>query len=165
MFYLNFLQKKPSFTSTVIFVQFCLIILTMGTKRTFWAFDTSKFSFYWKPKRISCAIINGRSAWIEIFLPSIWIKRYHKYLTSLTFLGPYCKLWILVFPPRFVLGPYIQAEKNSVRILQYGPRTRLVRGTSDGKLVLMNRFETWESLDSPKLKLTSTLRSSTILVH
>ena len=34
-FYLNFLQKKPSFTSTVIFVQFCIIILTMGTKRTF----------------------------------------------------------------------------------------------------------------------------------
>ena len=136
MFYLNFLQKKPSFTSTVIFVQFCLIILTMGTKRTFWAFDTSKFSFYWKPKRISCAIINGRSAWIEIFLPSIWIKRYHKYLTSLAFLGPYCKLWILVFPPHFVLGPYIQAEKT--RSVSYS--TRLVRGTNS----VSKRYVWWE---------------------
>ena len=129
MFYLNFLQKKPLFTSTVIFVQFCLIILTMGTKRTFWAFDTSKFSFYWKPKnvlmlRICCAIINGRSAWIEIFLPSIWIKRYHKYLTSLTFLGPYCKLWFSFFPrasclghtsKRKKLGPYLTVRpSNSV---------------------------------------------------
>ena len=36
MFYLSFLQKKnPSFTSTVILLQFCTIILTMGTKRTF----------------------------------------------------------------------------------------------------------------------------------
>ena len=39
-------KKKPSFTSTVIFVQFCIIILTMGTKRTFWTFDASKFSFW-----------------------------------------------------------------------------------------------------------------------
>ena len=39
-------KKNPSFTSTVIFVQFCIIILTMGTKRTFWTFDASKFSFW-----------------------------------------------------------------------------------------------------------------------
>ena len=32
--------------------------------------------------------------------------------------------------------------KSSVRILQYGPRTRFVSGKSDGKLVLTNRFET-----------------------
>ena len=39
-------KKKPSFTSTVIFVQFCIIILTMGTKRTFWTFDASTFGFW-----------------------------------------------------------------------------------------------------------------------
>ena len=38
--------------------------------------------------------------------------------------------------------------KSSVRILQYGPRTRLVRGMCDMKLVLSNLFETRASLDS-----------------
>ena len=42
--------------------------------------------------------------------------------------------------------------KSLVRILPYGPRTRLVRGMCDGKLVLSNRFETPASLDFPKLK-------------
>ena len=52
--------------------------------------------------------------------------------------------------PRFslTLGTWAiaQAEKNSVRVLEYGPRTQLVRAISDGKLVLTNRFETRASL-------------------
>ena len=57
--------------------------------------------------------------------------------------------------PRFslTLGTWAiaRAEKYSVRILKYGPRTRLVRAISDGKLVLTNRFETRASLVSLKL--------------
>ena len=41
--------------------------------------------------------------------------------------------------------------KNSVRILKYGPRTRLVRDISHVKLELPNRFETRASLVSLKL--------------
>ena len=56
--------------------------------------------------RIWCALItDGRSAWIEIFFPPIWIKRCYKYLTNLVFLGPYIKLWNLVFPAHFALVP------------------------------------------------------------
>ena len=57
--------------------------------------------------------------------------------------------------PRFslTLGTWAiaRAEKNSVRILKYGPRTRSVRAISDGKVVLTNRFETRASLVSLKL--------------
>ena len=57
--------------------------------------------------------------------------------------------------PRFslTLGTWAiaRAEKNSVRVLKYGLRTRLVRAISDGKLVLTNRFETRASLVSLKL--------------
>ena len=57
--------------------------------------------------------------------------------------------------PRFslTLGTWAiaRAEKNSVRVLKYGLRTRLVRAISDGKLVLTNRFETRTSLVSLKL--------------
>ena len=37
--------------------------------------------------------------------------------------------------------------ESSVR-KKFGPRTQLVRGMCDGKLVLSNRFETLASLDS-----------------
>ena len=37
--------------------------------------------------------------------------------------------------------------KSSVRILPYGPRTRLVRGMCDGKLVLSNRLQALISLN------------------
>ena len=49
------------------------------------------------------------------------------------FFGPYCKLRIFVFFYRFMTRP-LRAwainrwEKNSVRNLQYGPKTRLIRG-------------------------------------
>ena len=47
------------------------------------------------------------------------LQRYNKYLTNLVFLGPYCKLRILVSPS--IYGP-------SASNLQYGPQTRLVKG-------------------------------------
>ena len=55
------------------------------------------------------------------------------------------------FPHAWHLGHIPERKKNSVRILKYGPRTRLVRAISDGKLVLTNRFETRASLVSLKL--------------
>ena len=43
------------------------------------------------------SIINDSSTGIEIVNPSIWIKRYNKYLANLIFFGPYCKLRYFVF--------------------------------------------------------------------
>ena len=48
--------------------------------------------------RIWCtSIINGHSAWIEIFPASILTQRYNKHLANLVFLGLYCKLQNLAF--------------------------------------------------------------------
>ena len=46
----------------------------------------------------------SRLAWIEIVSQPIihTVERYNKYLTNLFFLGPYCKLRILVFSLRFM---------------------------------------------------------------
>ena len=51
------------------------------------------------------------------------------------------------------LSPWViyPSGKNSVRILKYGPRTRLVRDISHVKLELPNRFEMRASLVSLKL--------------
>ena len=54
-------------------------------------------------------------------------QRYDKYLTNLVFLGPYCKLRILVYGPRASRLGHKRTRKNSVRNLQYGSPTRLVR--------------------------------------
>ena len=54
--------------------------------------------------------------------------------------------------PRFSLALRACAERKKFGSGKFDPRTRLVRGMCDGKLVLSNRFETPASLDFPKLK-------------
>ena len=109
-FYLTALQK------TLAYLNFCFRVILHYSKlwvlNEYFELLTSQSLVFigsqWNVLvlRIWCAvIIDGRSAWIEIFFPPIWIKRYYKYLTNLVFLGPYNKLWSLVFPAHFALVP------------------------------------------------------------
>ena len=66
---------------------------------------------------------------------------------SLVFFGPYCKLRILVFFHRFMVRArrawaINRWKNNSVRNLQYGPKTRLIRGIYSDQMTTEARTQT-----------------------
>ena len=71
--------------------------------------------------------------WESFLSPSDTHSRYNKYLTNLVFSVRTVSYGSSFFPLRFMTRALRawtinRGEKNSVRYLRYGPRTRLVRG-------------------------------------
>ena len=104
-----------------------LLVLTKWTFQrgalAFWfyfqpLFCLTVFIFWRLSNRLLSPLVSGPQAGSHII----------KILLASFFFGPYCKLRILVFSHRFMARARKSIEKSSVRNLQYGPKTRLIRG-------------------------------------